>query len=148
MSGYSDFGSGFRENQSEEQSGSFRSVTHSMFFQKSNDLLNLTADSVIHSMFSQKLNDLLNIMANSVDRSMFFQKSNDLLNITAYPANQPPIPLILLTFPSNSYTICKDRRRRREVPRKIATESNLPWAGSRCGIEDGRITLYQPRPES
>ena len=124
------------------------SANRSMFFQKSNDLLNIVVDSVNHSMFFQKSNDLLNIAVDSVNRSMFFQKSNDLLNITAYPANQPPIRPVLLTFPSNSYTICKDRRRRREVSRKIATESNLPWAGSRCGIEDGRITLHQLRPES
>ena len=80
MVGQSDFCSDFRENQSEEQSDSFRSVIHSMFFQKSNDLLNIMANSVDRSMFFQKSNDLLNLTADSVTHSMFSQKLNDLLN--------------------------------------------------------------------
>ena len=68
------------------------SVFHSTFFQKLNDLLNITEDSVIHSMFFQKSNVLLNIKANPTRRSdfcsIFLKNQSEYQNITQQPANQ------------------------------------------------------------
>ena len=69
------------------------SVFHSTFFQKLNDLLNITEDSVIHSMFFQKSNVLLNIKANptrrSDIRSIFLINQREYQNITQQPTSQP-----------------------------------------------------------
>lgn len=68
------------------------SVFHSTFFQKLNDLLNITEDSVIHSMFFQKSNVLLNIKANPTRRSdfcsVFSNNQREYQNVPQQPANQ------------------------------------------------------------